>query len=148
MTDIALTLDAPHGVADLVLAAGDLATDAGLRTAILVSLFTDARARADDALPEPNADRRGWWGDFDAPDGDETGSRLWLLGRAKATGATLRAAEDHATAALAWLTEDGVASAVDVVASSPAAGVLALAVILDRPNGPARQRYDFVWEAS
>lgn len=63
MTDIALAWDNALFAADLAIEGGRLVTDDGLRTAILISLFTDARANDDDPLPEPGADRRGWWGD-------------------------------------------------------------------------------------
>ena len=63
MTDLALHFAPGAWSADLSILGGDLATDDGLRTAVIISLFTDARARADDPLPEADADRRGWWGD-------------------------------------------------------------------------------------
>ena len=54
--------------------------------------------------------------------------------------------------ALAWLIEDGVVSALDVEAEAQSEGGmvqrLALGVWVERPAGPARQRYDFVWHAS
>ena len=62
MTDIALSWDNAAWRADIGLARGDLATDDGLRTAVLISLFTDAPARDDDPLPAPGY-RGGWWGD-------------------------------------------------------------------------------------
>lgn len=70
----------------------DLQGDDGLMTAVIISLFTDARAHDDDPLPDErvgvSSDRRGWWGDC-LPDaqGEQTlesiGSRLWLLWREK-----------------------------------------------------------------
>lgn len=155
MTDIALIWDDENSCADLLVEGGGLATDEGLRTAILISLFTDARAADDDELPEAGADRRGWWGNaFPADDTDragELGSKLWLLERSKATAEALRQAEEWARAALQWIVQDRIAAGVDVQVERQDDGPtprLALAVILDRPNGPARSRYDFVWEAS
>lgn len=76
MTDIALHWDAVLNCADIALKNGALDTDDGLRTAILISLFTDARALDDDVLPAPE-DRRGWWGDaIPEIEGDIIGSRL------------------------------------------------------------------------
>lgn len=165
MTDIALAWNADDFVADLALERGQLVTDEGLRTAVLISLFTDARAPAGSALPEDGADPRGWWGDaFPAlpagstpRDDDALGSTLWLLQRAKAVPATVEAARQAAYDALAWLIRDGVASAIAVsaearvagaIGSGPAATMLALSVSVDRPAGPGRQRFDFVWNAS
>lgn len=155
MTDIALIWDDATFCGDLAIEGGQLVTDDGLRTAIMISLFTDARAADDDALPEADADRRGWWGNafpIDAADqADELGSKLWLLERSKATAEALRQAEEWARAALQWIVRDRIAAGVDVQVERQDDGPtprLALAVILDRPNGPARSRYDFVWEAS
>lgn len=153
MSDLALAWDAAAFSADLMLADGALATDDGLKTAVLISLFSDARASADDALPQPGADRRGWWGDTLSDAGDEIGSKLWLLSREKTLSSTLERARTAARDALEWLIEDGIASAVEVVAervlrNGRDTGTLALGVTISRPTGPARQRFDFVWEAT
>lgn len=147
MTDLALIWDAASFSGDLAVADGDLATDSGLRGAIMVSLFSDARARADDELPYEGADRRGWWGDVGAQDaGDALGSRLWLLARAKRTPANLARAREAALEALDWLMRDGVVAELDVTSVDFAPDGLKVAVVLTRPGGPARQRYDFVWK--
>jgi len=147
MTDLALPWSPDAWSADLLLAGAQLATDDGLRTAIVVSLFTDARARDDDPLPAPE-DRRGWWGDaLPVAADDRIGSRLWLLGREKRLQAVVGRARDYAAEALAWLVEDGIASSVEVEAEAHAPDRLALAVFVTRPGGPGRQRYDFTWAA-
>lgn len=149
MTDLALNwIDAAFG-ADLALDAGSLVTDDGLRTAVIISLFTDARAAIDDPLPQPAADRRGWWGDMlAAVASDEYGSKLWMLAREKQLPSILRRAEDYAGAALAWMVDDEVAAKIDVTASFPHSGWLGLEVTIHRPTGPARQRFDFAWNAT
>lgn len=149
MSDIALIYDSESGGCDIALAGGDLVLDEGLRTAVLISLFADARARSDDPLPQPGADRRGWWGDAyaDQPN-DEIGSRLWLLDREKIVPSVLARALGYAEEALAWLTRDRIARAVDVAAEAQRPQTLAIAVGIDRPTGPDRQRFDFLWEAS
>jgi phage gp46-like protein len=164
MTDLALVWDADALAADLLLGNGQLATDAGMRTAILISLFTDARAADDEELPEAGGDRRGWWGDAfardagpdagTARDAGRIGSLLWLLSRSKITARTIAQAQQACEDALAWLVRDGIASAVRVVVmaqtrtgqSTP--DLMAIAVEIDRPGGPNRQRHDFTWEAS
>lgn len=146
--DIALTNTGPTGVLafDISLLDGDLQTDEGMRTAVAISLFTDARAADDDELPNPGGDRRGWWGDTYAPiAGDVTGSKLWLLARSKNTAGVLAQAQQYGQDALAWLVTDGIASSVTVVASFPRLGWLGLSVTIDRPAAPARGPYDFVW---
>lgn len=164
MTDLALVWDADAMAADLLLGGGQLATDAGMRTAILISLFTDARAADDETLPEAGGDRRGWWGDVHARevrpeagtarDANRIGSLLWLLSRSKITARTLAQAKQACEEALAWLVRDGIASAVRVVIEvqqrpgQQTADMMAIAVEIDRPTGPNRQRHDFTWDAS
>lgn len=148
MTDIALLWDNARWGADIGVAGGDLTPDDGLRTAIILSLFTNAPAKDDDVLP-PGADRQGWWGDAIAQvAGTVTGSRLWLLSREKQLGRVLDRARDYAAEALQWLLDEKVAASLDVQATNPSDGVLAIAVAIVRPSGPDRQVYDFVWEAS
>ncbi len=146
MTDLALRWDNDLFGADLALSGPALATDDGLKTAIIVSLFTDARARDDDPLPAPG-DRRGWWGDS-APKirGDRIGSRLWLLYREKRLQSVLNRGRDYAQEALAWLVEDGIAQSVTVVTEALGEDILAIGVEIVRPGTTQRQRFDFTWE--
>jgi phage gp46-like protein len=147
MTDIALIPVQGDFSADLAVLGGDLQSDQGMNTAIIISLFSDARAGDDDALPQENADRRGWWADAYSPiPGDVTGSKLWLLYRAKQTADVLVSARQYALDALGWMLTDGVAASVDVVATFPQRGWLALGVTVQRPSGPGRLHYDYVWK--
>ncbi|MBD3728770.1 MAG: phage GP46 family protein [Sphingomonadales bacterium] len=162
MTDLALIWTADAMSADLALQGGQLVTDDGMRTAILISLFSDARAAEDAELPEDGADRRGWWGDTlaenagplagTARDRNRIGSQLWLLARAKVTAAVVSRARQYCEEALEWIVRDGIASAVRVsVEARPSASrsaLLAISVEIDRPAGPSRQRHDFTWDAS
>ncbi|PAL25680.1 hypothetical protein CD928_03065 [Sphingopyxis sp. GW247-27LB] len=130
---------------------GRLVTDDGLRTAIEISLFTDARAREDDPLPDNGADPRGWWGNAFRPSEDapeELGSRLWLLEREKLTAANVERGRTYAADALAWLKRAGIVSDLVVIAVALGRTTLALGVEVERPEGPSRDRFDFVWEAS
>lgn len=138
MTDIAHAFDNELMTGDLALSDGLLASDAGLQTAVLHSLFTDARALEGDPLRDGES-RRGWWGDLAAPlEGDRYGSRLWLLRREKQTPEVLLRAKEYAEEALAWLIADGYAEAVTVEASYPRRGVLALAVSIGLAGGAAQ----------
>jgi phage gp46-like protein len=129
---IALEWNSTVGAADLALAnTGALAGDDALQTAVVLSLFTDARARPDDGA---EGDRRGWLGDAFAPE-DRYGSRLWLLKREKQTEETRRRAEDYANEALAWLVDAALATDVSVTAEWVARGVLGLAVRIATPSG-------------
>lgn len=142
MTDIAMMWSNDLQEGDLVLDGPDLATDDGLFTAAIVSLFADAR---DDAA---TADPRGFWGDgILMTAGDKTGSWLWKLDRAKLLPETLRLSADYAKAALQWLVDDGVAKAVEVSADRYDTTSAAIAIRIHRPDGSVAGKYDFVWRA-
>jgi phage gp46-like protein len=147
MTDLALAFGG-HDF-DLVLADNDLARDDGLESAVIVSLFCDARARPEQ-LPSGDdaSDLRGWWGDIDLTRGDGHGSLLWTLFRRKQTDTTLANARAYAQAALAWLVEDRVARSVTVDVEKAAHGVIALSVAIARPDGSrVDYRFDSLWMA-
>ena len=124
--DIQVSYDPVKRVCDLVFTGRDFALDATPVSAMLISLGTDRRARADDALPDAYDDlnpagpasllgRRGWCGD--ALDGQArlVGSRLWLLNRQKASETVRKSAEQIVAEAMAWLnTERGLAVDITV----------------------------------
>lgn len=146
MAGLALIWNSDSQSAELVIA-GREEPDAALRTAVILSLFCDRRALADDVLPEAGGDRRGWWADaWPAAPGDLTGSGLWRLARGKRTAETVRQVRDLAAEALAWMTADRLAASVEVEAEAFGAAGIALAVTITRPAGPARDRFDFLWE--
>jgi phage gp46-like protein len=116
--------------------------------AVIISLFSDRRARPDDALPDSTSDRRGWPGDAwpDVPN-DLIGSRLWLLNREKEIAETLRRAREYGKESVAWTLDDGIAAKVEVTASVPKRGVLRLQVVISRRNGQTENyQYDTLWE--
>lgn len=133
---------------DCAMSDGDLAAESGLETAVILSLFCDARAREDDVIPDGTGYRRGWWADSvtplasggltvreDAAAHDRIGSRLWLLSREKQLPEVLRRAKDYAEEALAWLIDDGVARRVSVTPSVPRQGWLWLDIRIDLADG-------------
>ena len=90
----------------------DVTSDSGLETAILISLFSDQRASADDVIPDSSIDDfRGWWGD--ALIGFNIGSKLWLLGRSATVETLPSEIEEYTNAALQWMIADGVAKAIE-----------------------------------
>ena len=103
--------------ADLVLGNGDLERDGGLGTAVLLSLFSDRRADIDDEYD--NDDRKGWWGDNIAEtEGDQIGSKIWLLSRSKATQENIEKLQLYAFEALEWMIEDEVVTKIETEAYS------------------------------
>jgi phage gp46-like protein len=132
----------------------DLEKDSGLETAVIISLFTDRRARDDDVLPDSNnPDRRGWWGDLGSPivKGDQIGSRLWLLNREKTLESVLARAQEYAKEALQWLIDDEVAVKVDVsVERSGSIGndrLALLAQIYKKDGNNETFKYELQWSA-
>lgn len=146
MSDIALKLfggdGAPVTLFDVLLnGAGDLQSDAGLETAVILSLFLDRRALTSDTLPDATDDRRGWWADVLGASGDRIGSRLWLISRATLPNPqTLGQARAYAEEALAWMVEDGVARRVIATATRLAANRLGLAIEIHRGDGTKWQK--------
>ena len=61
MSDLKLTWNGWG--ADATVEGHDLVFEDGMATAVILSLFLDARARADDALPDGGTARRGCWAD-------------------------------------------------------------------------------------
>ena len=129
----------------------DLESSTGLQTAVIMSLFTDRRAREDDELPDPNnPDRRGWWGDLTSKfPNDQIGSRLWLLERSKTTEDIPVRAKKYAEESLNWLIQDGVAVRVEVEAErqgNPGNDILALKVLIYRKDGNKQaEEFYFQW---
>lgn len=133
--------------ADLTMIDSDLASDTGMETAVLLSLFTDRRAEDDDTPPSGDEeDRRGWWADQFAPvEGDRFGSRLWLLDRSKRTEEVRRRAEEYVREALAWMIEDHVAESIDV-ATELTTTEIRIALVVHRPGRePVSLRFAHVW---
>lgn len=117
-----------------------LAAGEDLITALLISLFTDAAADADDPLPDNSTDRRGWWA-------GPIGSKLWLRRRMKANETTRALIEDDVRTALQWMIEDGIASAVDVTSEWVRAHMLGVFIVIGRAGaGRLQLRFAQKWE--
>jgi phage gp46-like protein len=143
-----IALEWKNGILDLVIEEDDVLTDAGLRTAVLLSLFMDRRAEADDELPSPDGDRRGWWADeFAETEGDLTGSRLWLLARAKRTADIVPRVEAYDREALAWMLEDRICERIDVEVTA-SGHTLSHAITIHRPkSAEVTFRFRHTWDA-
>jgi phage gp46-like protein len=146
MTDFALELY--DGQIDVGFTVGDIAADDGLETAVLISLFSDARATEDMIDPiDRDGDLRGYWADLDPS--DETGSRLWTIRRAKQLQSILARARGYAAESLRWLIDDKVAERVEVQTSYPARGWMLIEVFIYRPgsSNPVAFRFNYQWAA-
>lgn len=148
MADAAMIMTEFGG--DLVLFGFDLERDDGLETAVIISLFTDRRASAEQIPAEyEQDDLRGYWGDLaNASATDQTGSLLWLLAREKQLPQTLSRAEQYCREALVWMVDDLVATKIEVEASYYSLGTMLLVIDIFRPTGPVvRYRFNYEWSA-
>lgn len=117
---------------DITFTHDGLSPDDGLVTLVLICLFTDARADADDELPDGSDDPRGWPGDTfsDLP----WGSRLWLLDRQKLTESVRQRVEDYATLAMQPLLREGYVRTAAVTATIASRERIEFTVVLTRPD--------------
>ena len=147
--DIAIDFNGEILSGDLILSDVDLATESGLKSAVIVALFSHARADDADAVPGAPDDRRGWWGDMVADiEGDVTGSKRWLYYREKATEATARLIREADRAALQFLIDQRVVSGVTGITIETEwrpHGVLYERIELLRPTGPVEFQFTQVW---
>lgn len=120
--DLALRYDTAQRCCDLVYDGNDWTLDTTPATPMLVAMVAHRRANTDDDVPSPVASpltpsslvaRGGWPGDALDGQGRLTGSRLWLLDRAKATASTLQLAAAYAAEGLEQVEADrGIAIAL------------------------------------
>jgi len=122
-------------VLDVAVENGDIKVGDSLKTAVLMSLFSDSRSQGGTG---------GWWGD--ALDGYSYGSQLWTLRGCKLTKDNLNLIQKYAKNALEWLISDGIASAVNVTASREGIDRVSLSVTIQRPSGMAQTyKYYTIW---
>lgn len=121
------------GPADVKVAYNDLVQDPGFETAVLISLFTDARADDTDELPENLRSRGGFFGSALA--GFQIGSKLWLLNRARLSTVTAARAKQYCEDALAWMIADGIAETVVVETIIFNSRQLNIDIVITRPKG-------------
>jgi phage gp46-like protein len=149
MTDIAILWQQDfHGDFEIADTGDDLKTDDGLQTAIFISLWTDRRVNEDETLPFGETDRRGYFGDnyADVP-GDQIGSRLWTLDRAKQMQQSMIDARTYCEEALQWLKDDGVCDSFTVEVTNPEFQTWIITVKIYKPDtDPATYKYNYNWQ--
>ena len=119
-----------------------LVSGSDLYTAVLISLFSDAEASVDDAIPDGSTDPRGWWAGL-------IGSKLWLRARSKATATLPALIRDDIIQALAWMIEDQVVAGVDVTVAYERPTMIAARIVLRRRDGArAALRFSSLWETA
>ncbi|CAH6196405.1 MULTISPECIES: phage GP46 family protein [Citrobacter freundii complex] len=117
---------------DITVQHDGLSLDDGLVTLVLICLFTDSRADADDEIPDGSGDPRGWPGDTFSD--YQWGSKLWLLEREKLTEAIRLRVEDYASLSMQPLLREGYARNAEVTATIAASDRINFIVTLTRPD--------------
>lgn len=132
--------------------AGGLVSANPLRTAVLLLLFSDARAEPGGLRFEHGGDRRGWPGDgfdVDTASGEAPlGSWLWLFRRRELLDSTALEVAAEVERALQPLIRQGAAARVEVAASvDKAAGRILLSVGLYGRDGASAyaDKFDILW---
>lgn len=143
--DIRIDLEEAEGALSIV--DNDLLLDAGLETAIILSLFTDMRADKEDNIPDGSTDLRGWWGDVVSE--DPIGSSLWLLLREKINGSTREKFKAAAINSLKWMIDDSVAQEIKVDVTSLLQDSVEFTVQVLRPafGNSVNFKYYYNWQA-
>jgi phage gp46-like protein len=139
--DLALIYNPARNEFDLAVDGADLAAEDTLISAMLVSLFCDRLVQ--DYEVGQGEDLRGWWADSLTDGRQLTGSRLWLLERAKQLINVIKQAEQYCEEALAWMMEDGIVSAVTVTAFAMRPSLLAALIHLTVNGKSRRFRFEF-----
>lgn len=139
MVDIALNWN--DDGADIVIENGDILSDNGLATAVMISLFSDARAPESEVLPDGETSRRGWWGDYI---GTTTGSLLWLSEREKTLPSTAAKKKRYCEDALKWLLDKNIAQKVEVTATIIKPQAVQIKINIYRGTS---KDYSYLWEA-
>lgn len=98
---------------DMTFTNGDLTSTTGLDTAVLMSIYTDARASYSE-VPEIQR-RRGWWGNIVSNYPNyEIGSKIWLLQQSRLDQNTLNLAKTYSYNCLSWMIDDGYITNINV----------------------------------
>jgi len=140
--DTKLKFDKSDGMYDIEFnEEGDFSLTDTLDTALLVSLFLNQRASADQV---PNSYLRGgWWGNlFLNP---KMGSNLWLLNQTVNNSATLNAAITYVEASLQWLLDFGYADDISVTGSNNRGKLTLKASIFKNGSKITEKAYD-LWQ--
>jgi phage gp46-like protein len=134
MADVGLIWQ--DGWADILLNESntDLQTGKDLKTAILVSLFSDSRANPEELLLDE--DPRGWWS-------RDLGSLLWLLARQKATLQNLEKGIQYIKDALNWLIVQNIAKSIDVTGTIENRSKFNFIISIKKSND---YRFQYLWE--
>jgi phage gp46-like protein len=126
----------------------DVADDSGVETEALIALATDARVDAADLVdallsdlgivaPPSGRPNRGYWADVVLDDGEQTGSRLWLLEGATASEVSIARVEALVAETLEPIVRAGRITGFDAGVSVDGQNII-VAPTLRLPDGSTR----------
>ena len=128
MTDGDLKITIGDNGGDIEVRGGQITMDAGLLTAVVVSLYTEA----------------GFWGNLIAKrDSERIGQGYVEASAEPITADMLSACESAAQDSLSWLVSEGLAESVQVSVSNPRADSISTRIIIKKPSGDS-----VVWEGT
>lgn len=131
------------GLFDLNVSNGVFETVDGFETAIIISLFTDARAPS--SVVQSPSRRRGWVGNIlTAESGLELGSRLWTFEQARLTDSTLNDISVAAQESLQWMVQRKQAKSVSASAERTGLRNVTINVSIVTIQGK-EERYAVLW---
>lgn len=110
--DIRFVLDSLLGFGDVIPADRDVERDAGLETAITLTLGSDKRVDdTENKFPDDDNYHGGWCLDIlsEFP-GDQIGWMGWLLRRSKATNSVVADCHEYLLDGFQWMLDDGIIS--------------------------------------
>ena len=139
-------LAGPSGFFDLILDGAEFGTVDGLETAIVISLFTDARAKASQ-VKSPDR-RRGWVGNIlNIETGRQLGSRLWVYDQSRLTPDIMNAVAEEAKRCLFWMVQDGVARSINAGVEKISERAINIVIDIVTASGENR-RYELLWRST
>lgn len=149
--DIRLVFDVNKQYVDFVIADRDVDRDAGIETAVMLTLLTDKRAEAGDPLPDGSGYKGGWWGDsFPVVPDYKMGTKLWLLQRSKTLSEIPAIAKEYLNDGFKWMIEDGIVKSVEVAVERrrDLKDTLYFALTFVKPEGTTIfYKFYYNWEA-
>ena len=125
--------------------AGDISTAQDLDTAILMSIFEEARATSTEI--QESYLRRGWIGN-ETTQGFEQGSKAWQFEQERVTGSNLAELGAIIRNSLQWLIDDNIAVSVFVRQPYLRLGKVIVDIDLWRDGSEVDRRYFELWNAT
>ena len=122
---------------------GDISTGETLDTAILMSIFNEARATAAE-VPEAER-RRGWLGN-QSTEGFEQGCKAWEFEQERLTGSVLADLSVVVRNGLQWLIDENIAVSVTVGNAKIVNGAATIDVTLGRSGSEVEKKIYTLWQ--